>query len=443
MSDDSTIYQRPVELMQNLIRFNTTNPPGNEAACVAYIARLLSSVGIESSQFSSVQNRPNLVARLVGSGNAAPLLLQGHVDVVTTRGQSWTYPPFAAEIHDGMVWGRGAFDMKHGIAMMLAALLRAKVENLKLPGDVILCILVDEEAAGTHGAKYMVENHPELFEGVEFAIGESGGYSIYIDDQVIYPIQVAEKHNCWTRITLNGQGGHGAHPLRSPEAATYKLGKLLIALNTSRLPVHITQPARLMVEALANALTEPTASNLRALLDSKITDRTLDTMGLLSSLFDSILHNSVSPNVIIGGSKTNVIPTQISVELDGRLLPGQTSQDFISEVQALTNVDFEYEIINESLSTGEPDMRLFATLSNILSEADPGAICVPYFVAGITDARFFKQLGIQSYGFLPMKLPRNFDVRALAHSADERIPIEAVSFGSDVIYRLLGRFGEL
>ncbi|MEO0561624.1 MAG: M20/M25/M40 family metallo-hydrolase, partial [Chloroflexota bacterium] len=371
MSDENTIYQRPVELMQNLIRFDTTNPPGNEADCVAYIARLLASVGIESAQYSSVEGRPNLVARLTGSGNAPPLLLQGHVDVVTTEGQDWTYPPFAAEIHDGMVWGRGTIDMKHGVAMMLAAFMRAKVENLTLPGDVILCILADEEAAGTHGAKYMVEHQAELFEGARYGIGETGGYSIYMDDRVIYPLQVAEKHNCWTRITLSGPGGHGARPLRSPEAATAKLGKLLTALNTHRLPVHITEPARLMIEAFADVLAEPSASALRALLDPQKTDATLDAMGPLSGLFDAILHNTVSPNVIRGGGKTNVIPSQIHVELDGRLVPGQTPEDFIAEVRALTGVDFDYEIINTSASAPDPDMGLFDTLSDILKEADP------------------------------------------------------------------------
>jgi acetylornithine deacetylase/succinyl-diaminopimelate desuccinylase-like protein len=166
----SAIYQRPAELSQNLIRFNTTNPPGDEAACVNYIQQLLQEAGIESKIYARDPYRPNLVARLKGRGDAPPLLLQGHVDVVTTENQKWTHPPFEAKIVDGFIWGRGALDMKGAVAMMLSAFLRAKIENANLPGDVILTILSDEEAGGNFGAKYLVENHADLFKDVRYAL---------------------------------------------------------------------------------------------------------------------------------------------------------------------------------------------------------------------------------------------------------------------------------
>ena len=250
----NSIYQRPAELLQNLIRFDTTNPPGNEAACVEYIARLCHDLGIETATYAKDPARPNLVARLEGAGEAAPLLLYGHVDVVSTANQDWAHPPFAGAIADGMVWGRGALDMKGGVAMMTAAFLRAKAESLALPGDVILCILSDEEAGGELGAKYLVEEHPELFAGVKYAIGEFGGFPMYIGGRKCYAIQVAEKSMVRNRVKFRGPAGHGSVPRRSPDNATYKLAKALEALNTFRLPVHITPAAENMISAIADGL---------------------------------------------------------------------------------------------------------------------------------------------------------------------------------------------
>src|SRR5262245_34002259 len=171
------IYQRPTELLQNLIRFDTTNPPGNEAACIAYIRDLLAEMGIESQTYAKDPNRPNLMARLKGTGNAPPLLLYGHVDVVPTAGQQWDHPPFNAKIADGFIWGRGALDMKHGVAMLLSAFMRAKAEGLSLPGDLIFLALSDEEAGADYGAKFMVEQHPDTLKGIRYALGEFGGFS--------------------------------------------------------------------------------------------------------------------------------------------------------------------------------------------------------------------------------------------------------------------------
>lgn len=190
------IYERPVDILRTLIRFDTTNPPGNEEACIGYVRELLESAGITTTLLAKTPSRPNLIARLPGRGEAPPFLWQGHVDVVTTVNQKWSRDPFGAELIDGEVWGRGALDMKGGVAMMLAAILRAKTEGLQPAGDIILAVMADEEAASDYGARFLVEEHAEQFEGVRYAIGEGGGSSQNIFDQRFYPIMVAEKQVC-------------------------------------------------------------------------------------------------------------------------------------------------------------------------------------------------------------------------------------------------------
>src|SRR5205085_6350187 len=199
----------PAELLQRLIRFDTTNPPGNEAECVEFVRDLLTGAGIESELYAKVPGRPNLVARIEG-GDKPPLLLQGHVDVVTTSGQEWARPPFAGDLVDGCGWGRGAVDMKGPVAMLVSAFLRAKQEGTSLPGDVILAVLADEENGGDLGARFLAEEHAHLFDGVQFALSEFGGFSLELGGRRFYPVQVAEKQICWLKATIRGRGGHGA-----------------------------------------------------------------------------------------------------------------------------------------------------------------------------------------------------------------------------------------
>ena len=438
-SIDSSLYQRPAELLQHLVRFDTTNPPGDEAECIAFIQHLLEEAGIETKLFAQVPNRPNLVARLPGRGAAPPLLLQGHVDVVTTEGQTWQHPPFAGEIVDDFVWGRGTLDMKGGIAMMLAALIRAQVEKLDLPGDVIMAAVVDEEALGGHGARFLVEEHAELFDGVRYAIGEFGGFTLHIGEQGFYPIMVAEKQPCWMRATVRGAGGHGSMPVRG--GAMARLGQLLQDLDRQRLPVHVTPVARLMFETIASTLGGTTGLILRQLTRPGLTDRVLGLLGERGRLFDPLLHNTVSPTILHGSKKINVIPGQVSVELDGRLLPGCGPDEMIAELQTVAGEDVEFEVLHFNPGPAEPDMGLFDTLGGILREADPGGVPIPLLLHGTTDGRLFSQLDIQTYGFLPMQLPPDFNFSGTIHGVDERIPVAALDFGADAIYQLLQRFG--
>jgi acetylornithine deacetylase/succinyl-diaminopimelate desuccinylase-like protein len=432
------IYERPVELLQRLIQFDTTNPPGNEAECIAYIDSLLTAAGVETSILAQKPERPNLVARLPGRGDAPPLLLYGHVDVVTTKNQEWRHPPFEGRIADGYVWGRGALDMKGGIAMMVVAFLRAKADKLDLPGDVILAVVCDEETLGGYGAAHLVENHPDLFEGVRYAIGEFGGFTLHIGGKRFYPIMVAEKQACPVKATVRGPGGHGSMPVRG--GAMAKLSRLLDGLDRRRLPVHITPTARRMVKEIAAAVGGPTGLVLRQLTNPLLTNRVLDLLGERGRIFDPLFHNTVSPTILHGGDKINVIPSQVSVGLDGRLLPGYGPDDMIAELTAIAD-DVEFEVVHHQPGPAEPDMGLFDTLGEILREADPGGVPIPLLLSGTTDGRLFSRLGIQTYGFLPMRLPEDLSFAGTIHAADERIPVDAVAFGADAIYQLLGRFG--
>ena len=434
----SSIYQRPSELLQRLIRFDTTNPPGNEADCISYINGLLTKAGIETTILARTPERPNLIARLRGEGNISPLLLYGHVDVVTTVNQKWQNPPFEGKVVDGFVWGRGALDMKGGIAMMLASFLRAKAEGLNLPGDVVLVIVSDEETGGDFGSKYLVENHSDLFEGIRYAIGEFGGFTFYIGKRRFYPIMVGEKQMCRIRATIRGPGGHGSIPVRGGTMA--RLSRLLQKLDKNRLPVHITPVASLTFKAVASSLGGPKGLILGQITNPLLTNSLLNLLGERGRLFDPLLHNTVSATILHGSEQINVIPSEISVELDGRLLPGYHPDDMIAELHQLIGSDIGLEVIRFDPGPAEPDMALFDTLVDILRKADPDGIPIPLLLSGITDGRFFSRLGIQTYGFLPMPVPEDLNFSQTIHGANERIPVEALDFGASALYELLQRY---
>jgi acetylornithine deacetylase/succinyl-diaminopimelate desuccinylase-like protein len=277
--------------------------------------------------------------------------------------------------------------MKGGVAMMLAAFLRAKDEGLTPPGDVLLLVLSNEEAGGDYGAKYLVEEHAGLFDGVRYALGEFGGFPLYVSGRRFYPIQVAEKQRCFLRAVVGGPGGHGALPMRG--GAMAKLARLLKRLDRRRLPVHVTPVARRFLETMAASSPFPTRTILRGLLDPRLTDRMLDLLRSKGQVFDPMLHNTVNATIVRGGEKINVIPSEVTVELDGRLLPGYSPADMIAELHRLVGEDVEFEVISHDPGPSEPDMTLFDTLSGILSEADPDGIPVPLLMPAFTDARFF------------------------------------------------------
>jgi acetylornithine deacetylase/succinyl-diaminopimelate desuccinylase-like protein len=437
--EQAAIYTRPAEILKYLIRHNTVNPPGNEAACINYIKGLLDWAGVQNTIVASEPSRPNLIARIPGQGSAPPLLMYGHIDVVTTANQKWRLNPFVGEELDGYIWGRGALDMKGGIAMMLAAMMRAQADGLAPAGDVLLAVLSDEENRSTFGAEYLVTSQAQLFQGVKYAVGEFGGYTAHILRHRFYPIMVSEKQGCGVIANLRGKGGHGAWPERGGIMA--RLGRFLQSLE-HRLPVHITPVAREQVRCTAEGLPSPLKQTFLQMLIPALTNTILDTLGQQVRMFDPIMHNTVAATTIHGGESINQIPGQISVGLDCRLLPGFSPDDIIAELKGLAGSDVEYEVSYFGGGMPEPDMGLYDKLADILGESDPGSTPIPMLFPAVTDARLFARLGIQTYGFTPLKLPPDINFEQLFHAADERVPVKALAFGTDAICRLLQSFGE-
>jgi acetylornithine deacetylase/succinyl-diaminopimelate desuccinylase-like protein len=376
---------------------------------------------------------------LPGLGQSPPLLLQGHVDVVPVADQRWTHPPFAAEEADGYLWGRGTLDMKGGVAMMIAAVLRAKEAAFAPTGDVLLCVLSDEEAGGDCGAAFLVAEHPELFEGVRYALGEFGGFTRHLGGKRFAPISVGEKQVCWLNGRIEGPGGHASLPARGGTLA--RLGDVLTRLDRGRLPVHVTPIARRFVETLASELGPPRSLVLRALLHPRLTDRVLDLLGEQAALIDPMLHNSVSVTVVEGRAKVNVVPSEVTLKLDARLVPGSTATDACAEIRALAGPDLELEVErSDTTAPTDPDLGLWEVLVSALRDGDRGVVPIPYLMPAVTDGRFFARLGIQTCGFTPMQLPEGFEFQKLLHAADERIPLDAPEFGMQTILRVLQRF---
>ena len=428
-----------LDLLRRLVRFETVNPPGAERECVGWVERILRDAGLDSRIVALDPERPNLIARLPGRGDSPPLLLQGHVDVVPVADQSWTHPPFAAEEADGFLWGRGTLDMKAGVAMMIAAVLRAREEGIEPPGDVLLCILSDEEAGGDCGARFLVTEHPELFEGVRYALGEFGGFTRRIGGKRFAPISVGEKQVCWLNGRVTGPGGHASLP--RPGGTMAKLGQVLTRLDRGRLPVHVTPIARRFIETLAETLGPPRSLVLHALLRPRLADRTIDLLGDQAELIDPMLHNTVSATVVSGGEKINVVPSEVTLKLDARLVPGCTAADACAEIRALAGHDLELDVERADPSApAEPDLGLWDVLAGAVTDADDDVVPIPYLMPAITDGRFFARLGIQTYGFTPMQLPDGFEFQKLIHAADERIPLDAPEYGTQTLLRVLQRF---
>ena len=425
-----------VELLSTLIRFRTENPPGNEAEAAAWAKGILEAAGLAPRVYAKDPRRPNLVVRFPGRGQAPPLLVYGHLDVVPAAGQNWSVDPFSGEVRDGFVWGRGALDMKGPLAIYLAALLAAHAAG-ELAGDVVLALLSDEEAGGDFGARFLVEEHPELFSGIRHALGEFGAFTLTVAGRRFYPIMVAEKQIAWLRLVFRGPAGHGS--LWSGGGAMARLGAALSALDRVPPPVHVTPVVRRMFQGLAAGIGGAKGALLRLALNPRLTHRVLDRMGEAGRVFRPLFGHTAAPTLVRGGEKINVVPERVELELDGRLLPGYRPEDLIGELKDRIPVAFEAEVVRHDPGPKEVDWTLFPLLAGVLEEADPGAKAIPLLLSGVTDGRHFARLGIQTYGFTPMKLPEGFAFNRLIHAADERIPVEALRFGVGAVRAVLSR----
>ncbi len=441
--DWSAEGERCVTLLQELIRIPTVNRGAdggcNERPAAELLADFLSDSKLDPVLLEPEKNRTSVVARLRGTGEKPPILLNAHLDVVEADASKWRHDPFAAEIHDGYLWGRGAVDMKHMAAMSACVmrLLAAEVGPGKLSRDVIFAGVADEEAGCAKGSLFLVDQHPEKVRA-EYTLGEIGAFSQNVFGRTFYPIQTAEKGVCWVRATFEGEPGHGSMP--KEDNAVLKLGRAITRLGKSRLPQHPTEAVTKFLEAMANELPAPQKHALKRLRTPQLAALILDYLVRDESqrrTFGALLSNTATPTVVRGGSKVNVIPGKATLDIDGRTLPGQTESSFLAELRDVLGAEAKLDVLH-SLPPVETTERtpLFAHLANVLRAHDPLALPIPFVIPGFTDAKAYAKLGSKCYGFSPVKFDPTHEISfsAMYHGHDERVPVDGLKWGLHVLF---------
>ena len=428
----SAAEEEVVAICRDLIRIDTTNPgdhsgPGERKAA-EHVAGLLSEVGLSPDVFESHPKRTSLVARIEGQDRTRPaLLIHGHLDVVPANASDWRQHPFGGEIVDGCVWGRGAVDMKDMDAIMLAVTRQRLREGRKPARDVVLAFTADEEAGGNWGARYLVEQHPEYFEGVTEAIGEVGGFSVSVGDQRVYAVQTAEKGLAWMRLTANGTAGHGS--MIHPDNAVTALAEALARVGRHQWPTQLPEATRAFLETVSELLgTE---------FDPDDPASIIGKLGGMSKMIGATTQHTANPTMLSAGYKVNVIPQTATGQLDGRYLPGR-ADEFFAEIDRLLGSAVTREFVHHDIALEtSADGDLWDAMSGALSAEDPDAIVAPYCLSAGTDAKWFAKLGIRCFGFSPLRLPPDLDFPGMFHGIDERVPLDALQFGVRVLDRLL------
>ena len=422
-----------VDLCRELIRFDTSNygdhsGPGERKAA-EWVAEKLAEVGLEPRIFESHPGRASTVARIEGADPSRPaLLIHGHLDVVPANADDWTHHPFSGEVADGCVWGRGAVDMKDMDAMTLAVVRDRLRSGRKPPRDIVLAFLADEEAGGTWGARHLVDNHPDLFDGVTEAISEVGGFSFTVNEQRrLYLIQTAEKGMHWMKLKVAGTAGHGSMIHR--DNAITELSEAVARLGRHRFPVRVTKTTRAFLDELGDALgTE---------LDPEDMESTLARLGGIAKLIGATLSNTANPTQLNAGYKVNVIPGEATAHVDGRFLPGH-EEEFLADLDRILGPNVVRSDVHsdKALETSFDGALVEAMQSSLLAE-DPTAKAIPYMLSGGTDAKSFDDLGIRGFGFAPLKLPPELDFAGMFHGVDERVPVDGLRFGVRVLDRFI------
>ena len=428
----ATAEDEVVSICSDLIRIDTTNPgdhsgPGERVAA-EYVAGLLSEVGIEPAVLESHAKRTSIVARIPGEDRSRPaLLVHGHLDVVPANASDWTRHPFGGDIADDCVWGRGAVDMKDMDAIMLAVVRQRLREGRKPPRDIVLAFLADEEAGGTWGARFLVDNHPDLFEGVTEAISEVGGFSVSVGDQRLYALQTAEKGLAWMRLIAKGTAGHGSM-IHNDNAVT-ELAEAIARIGRHEWPLRLPAATRAFLEAASEALGIE--------FDEEDLTGIIGKLGGMSKMLGATVKNTANPTRLDAGYKVNVIPQSATAEVDGRFLPGY-EDEFFAEIDRLIGGAVKREFIHHDIALETtPDGDLYDAMSAALLAEDPDARVVPYCLSGGTDAKSFNRLGMRCFGFSPLKLPSDLDFFGMFHGIDERVPLDGLRFGARVFDRLL------
>ena len=427
--------------LRDLVRINTTNPPGNEKAAADYIANVLQAEGIESKILESAPGRASVVARLRGDGSQRPLLLLSHLDVVPADPSEWDQPPFEANVVDGYMYGRGTTDTKNLTAIELALVVTLKREGAPLKRDIILAGTADEEAGGEMGMDWLLQHHAAEFEA-EYCINEGGGDGVKLGERWFYTCQTGEKGVCWMKVTAHGTPGHGSMP-RSDNAVV-RLCAAVARAGAAKLPLRKTQTVERLVEAVAAVVPRALGDAVRGVFDPATEEsalRLMDGMPAVQSLLRATLHDTISPTMLEAGSKANVIPGTATATLDGRIMPGQTPDAFLAEVQELLGPDVKAELLVRSTGyESEPGSPLFDLMAQVLRERDPGSVLAPFLVPGATDGRMLAARGVKVYGFCPTKDEPGWQALEMAHAKNERISLANLSFASAVLYDIVHRF---
>jgi acetylornithine deacetylase/succinyl-diaminopimelate desuccinylase-like protein len=392
------------------------------------VTALLSEVGLQPQILESHAKRASVVARIEGTDSTRPaLLIHGHLDVVPADASDWRVHPFSGEISEDCVWGRGAVDMKDFDAITLAVVRQRLAEGRRPPRDVVLAFLADEEAGGTWGARWLVDNHAEHFEGVTEAIGEVGGFSVTIGGQRLYLLQTAEKGMAWMRLTARGTAGHGS--MLQPENAVTEVAEAVARIGRHEWPVRETEAAFAFAREAAHALGVD--------FNPENPAEALVKLGPISRMVAATLTNTANPTMLSAGYKVNVIPQVASAQVDGRFLPGH-EEEFFSEIDALAGPGVQRDFVHHDIAVETTfDGDLVAAMHASLQAEDQEGRMVPYCLSGGTDAKSFSRLGIRCFGFTPLRLPPELDFAGMFHGVDERVPVAALQFGARVLDRFL------
>lgn len=437
-----TLTSESIRLLQGLLRCDTQSPPGNEIRAAEFIREELAKHDIDCDFLESAPGRVSTVARLKSTNpTAEPIMLMGHVDVVTVEREKWDRDPFGGELDDdGFIWGRGALDMKSKVAGELAAFIAIKEAGIELDRDVIFMAFADEEAGGTYGADWVWKNHQDKV-NAEFAINEGGGTPLEIDGKRFYLCQAGEKGGTRLKLTVRGTPGHASTPIDG--TAMQKLGTALDRLHAWEHPTVLTASVRMMLTAIGNALGGEAKSQIEAVLaqDAPAWSE-LEKLPLSASYLSTLYattRNTAVPTMISGGQQINVIPGEITIAVDGRLLPGADPQQFLQEAREAIGDAAEVTFLYDDQEVGteaDPSSDFFQAIQQTMSELDPGCIVIPALTSGGTDAPLIP--GVKVYGFFPtMPTERLKMYKPLVHGHNERIHKDDLAYGTEFVYRLL------
>ena len=421
-----------VKICQDLIRIPSVNfgeGRGDEKAVAEYIVSSLAEVGIASEIFESAPNRCNVIARLPGRDATRPgLVVHGHIDVVPANADDWSVDPFAAEIRDGMIWGRGAVDMKNMDAMILAIVRKWARTGYKPPRDIVLAFFADEEAGMTFGSRWMAAEHPEVFAGCSEAISEVGGFSVTVaDGKRLYFVEAAQKGIHWMKLTAHGRAGHGS--MMNDENALTSIAEAVAKIGRYQWPQRYTKTVKMLFSKIAQVTGKKyDESDLRPLLSE---------IGPTARMIGATLQNTANPTMLEAGYKANVIPGSASAVIDGRFLPGY-EDELNRTIREIIGPDISIETISRDIALEiEFEGDLVEAMCKAITTFDPEGIPGPYLMSGGTDNKALSELGIIGYGFSPLQLPADLDFMALFHGVDERVPISGLEFGVKVLENFL------